>query len=73
MCVIASSNTIPYRCETRDGRVPAAAICDSARSLVFVYVLYHNPQIPNLWHENNRIYDGVEAETRKSQARFQII
>ena len=23
--------------------------------------------------ENNRIYDGVEAETRKSQAGFQII
>ena len=22
---------------------------------------------------NNRIYDGAEAETRKSQARFQII
>ena len=22
--------------------------------------------------ENNRIYDGVEAETRKSQASFQI-
>ena len=24
-------------------------------------------------HKNNRIYDGVEAETRKSQASFQII
>ena len=24
-------------------------------------------------YEINRIYDGVEAETRKSQARFQII
>ena len=23
--------------------------------------------------ENNRIYDGIEAETRKSQASFQII
>ena len=23
--------------------------------------------------ETNRIYDGVEAETRKSQASFQII
>ena len=23
--------------------------------------------------ETNRIYDGVEAETRKSQAHFQII
>ena len=25
------------------------------------------------FHNNNRIYDGVEAETRKSQASFQII
>ena len=29
--------------------------------------------IPMLSTEPNRIYDGVEAETRKSEASFQII
>ena len=31
----------------------------------YIYCIYH--------YKTNRIYDGVEAETRKSQARFQII
>ena len=29
--------------------------------------------LSNVLAKSNRIYDGVEAETRKSQASFQII
>ena len=43
------------------------------QSLVCVPFLLYNHEQSWFVREINRIYDGVEAETRKSQASFQII
>ena len=42
-------------------------------SIVFLCMCVCKSGIREKGRETNRIYDGVEAETRKSQASFQII
>ena len=42
-------------------------VCPKARDVLEMHVVFY------YLHNINRIYDGVEAETRKSQVSFQII
>ena len=42
-------------------------------SILFYEIKFVRNMINGSVEETNRIYDGVKAETRKSQASFQII
>ena len=47
--------------------------CPNVQNVSFVYSWHISAIYNDETAVNNRIYDGVEAETRKSQASFQII
>ena len=47
------------------GRIAKACLCSPP--------VFMNATLVFLIQQTNRIFDGVEAETRKSQASFQII